>query len=100
MDATWRPNLLMLFFRIFYSLFISYRGNGEPRTSTYTQLSITQAQSFYIPGLRFHDNSFLFVIFKPLCYCFEEKLAFDVKASFERRPVWRLIKPGDIAKEF
>ena len=28
-----------------------------------------------------------FVIFKPLSYCFEETIGFDVKASFESRPV-------------
>ena len=27
------------------------------------------------------------VIFKPLSYCFEETIGFDVKASFESRPV-------------
>ena len=45
-----------------------------------------------------------FVIFKPLSYCFEETIGFDVKASFASRPVSRLIscynKPGDITKEF
>ena len=32
-----------------------------------------------------------FVMFKPLSYCFEERLRFDVKASFASRPVSRLI---------
>ena len=41
-----------------------------------------------------------FVIFKQLSYCFEEIVRFDVKASFASRPVSRLIKQGDIAKEF
>ena len=41
-----------------------------------------------------------FVIFKPLSYCFEETIGFDVKTSFTRRPVSRLIKPGDVTKEF
>ena len=41
-----------------------------------------------------------FVIFKPLSYCFEETIGFDVKGSFARRPMSRLIKPGDITKEF
>ena len=44
------------------------------------------------------------LIFKPLSYCFEETIGFDVKASFVSRPVSRLIrwynKPGDITKEF
>ena len=44
-----------------------------------------------------------FVIFKPLSYCFEETIGFDVKASFASRPESRLIRwynePGDIAKE-
>ena len=41
-----------------------------------------------------------FVVFKPLSYCFEETIGFDVKALFARPPVPRLIKPGDIIKEF
>ena len=45
-----------------------------------------------------------FVIFKPLSYCFEETIGFDVKASFASRPVSRLIrwcnKPSDIIKKF
>ena len=32
-----------------------------------------------------------FLIFKPLSYCFEETIRFDVKASFSSRPVSRLI---------
>ena len=40
-----------------------------------------------------------FIIFKPLSYCFEETIGFDVKSSFARRPVPRLIKPDDIAKK-
>ena len=36
----------------------------------------------------------------PLSYCFEETTRFDVKALFARGPVSRLIKPGDITKEF
>ena len=36
--------------------------------------------------------------FKPLSYCFEETIGFDVMASFARRPVLRLIKSGDITK--
>ena len=41
-----------------------------------------------------------FVVFKPLSYCFEETVGFDVKAKFARPPVSRLIKPRDITKEF
>ena len=45
-----------------------------------------------------------FVIFKPLSYCFEETIGFDVKASFASRSGSRLIrcynKPGEITKEF
>ena len=33
-----------------------------------------------------------FVIFKPLSYCFEETIGFDVKASFASRPVSRLLR--------
>ena len=43
-----------------------------------------------------------FVIFKPLSYCFEETIGFDLKASFTSCPLSRLIrwcnKPGDITK--
>ena len=45
-----------------------------------------------------------FVIFKPLNYCFEETIEYDVKASFESRPESRLIRwynePDGITKEF
>ena len=41
-----------------------------------------------------------FVVFIPLNYRFEEIIRFDVKVSFARPPVLRLIKPGDIRKEF
>ena len=41
-----------------------------------------------------------FVTFKPLSYCFEEIIGFDAKGSFASRPVSRLIKPGDITREF
>ena len=44
-----------------------------------------------------------FLLFKPITYCFEETIGFDVKASFANRPVSRQIrfynKPGDL-KEF
>ena len=40
-----------------------------------------------------------FVVFKPLSYCFEETIGFDVKGSFARPPVLCLIKPGDVTKE-
>ena len=33
-----------------------------------------------------------FVGFEPLSYCFEERIGFDVKTSFERRPLLRLIR--------
>ena len=33
-----------------------------------------------------------FVIFKPLSYCFEETIWFDVKASFASRPLSRLVR--------
>ena len=45
-----------------------------------------------------------FVIFKPLSYCLEETIGFDVKALFVNRPMSRLIRwyntTGDIIKEF
>ena len=43
---------------------------------------------------------FRFVIFKPLSHCFEATIGFDVKDLFAKRPVSRLIKSGDITKEF
>ena len=55
---------------------------------------LSQALEFYL-GVCFLCQ---FVIFKPLGYCFEEIIGFDVKASFARRPVSRLVKPGDIIK--
>ena len=33
-----------------------------------------------------------FIIFKPIGYCFEETMGFDVKASFASSPVLRLIR--------
>ena len=41
-----------------------------------------------------------FTIFKPLSYCSEEAIGFDVETSFVRRQMSLLIKPGDIKKEF
>ena len=41
-----------------------------------------------------------FVIFKPLSYCFEETIGFDVSVSLASGAVSRLIKPGDITKQF
>ena len=41
-----------------------------------------------------------FAIFKALNYSCEETIGFDLKASFSRRQASRLIKPGDITKEF
>ena len=38
--------------------------------------------------------------FKPLSYCLEETIGLNVKTSFIRRLVSRVIKPGDIRKEF
>ena len=40
-------------------------------------------------GLNLWETQFL--MFKPLSYCFEETIGFDVKASFASRPVSRLI---------
>ena len=33
-----------------------------------------------------------YLIFKPLSYCFEETIGFDVKALFASRPVSRIIR--------
>ena len=38
---------------------------------------------------RISTGIFQFVIFKPLNHCFEETIGFDVKASFESRPLSR-----------
>ena len=38
-----------------------------------------------------HDGRTQFVIFKPLSYCFEETIGFDVNDSFTSRPVSCLI---------
>ena len=51
-------------------------------------------------GLNRSVLAYLFASFIPLRYCFEETTRFDVKALFARGPVSRLIKPGDITKEF
>ena len=53
-------------------------------------------------GLRIFTWKLLiqFANFKLLSSCFEEAIGFDVKASLARRPVLRLMKPGDIRKEF
>ena len=40
-----------------------------------------------------------FAVFKPQSCCFEETIGFDVKTSFARPPVLRLIQPGNITKE-
>ena len=39
-----------------------------------------------------NPKSFQFVIFKPISYCFEETIGFDVETSFASRPVSRLIR--------
>ena len=56
--------------------------------------------SFFFQGVGRDFHGSQFVVFKPLSYCFLEKIGFDVKASFARPPVAHLIKPGDITKEF
>ena len=43
---------------------------------------------------------YFFVTFRLLSYCIEETIGFDVKASFVSRPASRLVKTGDITKEF
>ena len=49
-----------------------------------------------------HIKTSQFVIFKPLSYCFEQTIGFDVKASFASCLESRLIRlynePGDITK--
>ena len=57
---------------------------------------------FFLNGLRISTWKPLiqFATFKLVSYRFEEAVGFDVKASLARRPVLRLMKPGDITKEF
>ena len=43
-------------------------------------------------GYNFSHSFLQFVIFKPLSYCFQETIVFDVKASFASRPESRLIR--------
>ena len=63
----------------------------------------TVASSKWIQSNLFSTIYFRFstqiVIFKPLSYCLEEIIGFDVNASFASRPVSRLIKPSDIIKK-
>ena len=66
---------------------------------TYVLFS-TLVNMTYQSGDNISHLSIQFVIFKPLSYCFEETIEFDVKALLAMRPVSRLIKPGNITKEF
>ena len=69
-------------------------------------LMISLAISTSLEKLSLFDQqiSFSLKFLKPLSYCFEETIWFDVKDSFASRPVSRLIKwynkPGDKTKEF
>ena len=68
-------------------------------------LTISLAISTSLEKLSLFDQqiSFSLKFLKPLSYCFEETIWFDVKDSFASRPVSRLIKwynkPGDKTKE-
>ena len=57
------------------------------RHFTPSPLAITTG---YVTVLLFVLNKFL--IFKPLSYCFEEAIGFDVRASLGSRPVSSLIR--------
>ena len=48
--------------------------------------------NYLFPIQRVLCTFYQFVIFKPLSYCFEERIGFDVKASFASRPESRLIR--------
>ena len=50
--------------------------------------------------VQYIGNTFQFVVFKLLSYCFKETIGFDVMVLFARPPVLYLIEPGDVAKEF
>ena len=70
----------------------------EPQNCTVEQTLLN------INVLEINNKYTQFVIFKPLSYCFEEIIGFDVKASFASRSESCLIRwynePGDITKEF
>ena len=66
-----------------FSIFKNGRG-ASPLPPSSTPVRVTEYQ---------------FVGFKPLNYCFEETVRFDVKALFARCPVSAPVKPGKITKE-
>ena len=45
----------------------------------------------FFPTEKLYKVTYQFVIFKPLSYCFQETIGFDVRALFASRPVSRLI---------
>ena len=75
----------------FERLLFCSRGNLQRRLDQLIGLSVSIC-NFYTAKLLFQRI--------PLSYCFEERARFDVKTLFARGPVSRLIKPGDITKEF
>ena len=77
--------------------------NGEQASLLTTITSLKYKFVLYLlkeDGLNRSDLVYLFLIFIPLSYCFEETRRFYVKTLFARGPASRLIKPGDITKEF
>ena len=73
-------------------------------STKYSPLKLLYHREPVLPiGIKYKLSS-QFVTFKPLVYCFEKTIVFDVKASFASRPRSRLIrwynKPGDTTKEF
>ena len=56
------------------------------------QAFYTRRKSSYSKAFMYLKSLNQFVIFKPLNHCFKETVEFDVKASFESRPLSRLIR--------
>ena len=83
--------LVVLFFCEYFMFFLFLQN-----TSGWLLLKLTQY--FFL------EHFSQFVILKPLSYCFEEAIRFEVKVSFASRPVSHLIrwfnKPCNTTKEF
>ena len=77
--------------------------NSQSMIGTKTLIGIA-IKVYSLQPSNLSDTLSQFVIFKPLGYCFEETIGFDVKTSFASRLVSRLTrwynKPDNITKEF
>ena len=97
-------NLLNILFSIklliCLQIILSKAFDKSGRRLTGLQFSLFNGSSFLYNGMTSACFNFCgkqFVIFKPLSYCFEETIRFDVKASFVSRPMSRL--SGDITNQ-